>query len=474
MSRKSLASGRRWPVALAAGAWFGLAAKPASAHVKWFSQFSYEDQPLTLTEALTTTFWALVVLSLVTVAALVLLDRSASQQRWYQRIDQWMAGFSGSSWLVMRVGAFAMLLLCWQAEVLLALELDQPNEWVGWLQFVAALLLLFGRTTPIAGAMFIGMYFYAMVVFGVFHMLDYLMFIGVGYFLIVGGSKRDAVRESSLPVLYSTVGFCLMWLAAEKVIYPQWGLYILQGHPVLTMGLDHRFFLLGCALIEFSLGYLLLVCLFERPLALTITLTFFLTSMVFGRREVIGHTIIHTALVVFLIEGAGKHYRPPIKYPRQLGRRVAAAVAVFMVLLMSVLVPYAYGAAWQHGRAAAGHGAGHGAAHQPVDVTGDEAMSVTLEVSADAHAGWNGRLQTVGFRFTPEAASKAHVTGEGHAHLYIDGRKAGRLYGPWFHIESLPPGRRTVRVTLNANSHGVYRVDGEPVAAEVTVDVPRR
>ena len=39
-------------------------------------------------------------------------------------------------------------------------------------------------------------------------------------------------------------------------------------------------------------------------LALLITLVFFATTLVFGKLEVIGHTMLHAALIVFLIEGS--------------------------------------------------------------------------------------------------------------------------------------------------------------------------
>jgi hypothetical protein len=466
--RRPRASRRRLVAVASALAWAGLCVLPAAAHahVKWFSEFSYADQPLTLKDAGTPTFWGLVLLSIATIAALVVLERLANRARWYKAIDGWLSQFRGSGVVVMRIGAFATLLLSWQAGVLLAPELTEPAEWIGWLQFVAALLLLFRPTVPAAGLIFIGLYALGVAQFGMFHMLDYPLFLGVGYFLLVSQAKSVRLRESGLPVLYFTLGFCLMWLAAEKVVYPQWALYILQGHPELTLGLDHRFFLVSCALIEFSLGYLLVVCLFERPLALTITLTFFLTSSVFGRREVIGHTIIHTALIVFLIEGPGTQFKPPIKFTQRLWQRLALSVVGFAALLPAVLVPYAQAAQWKY-RQTVAHTVG---VHQPVEV-GDAlpTPTVSLEVFKDSESGWNLHVETTNFRFAPELAGRPHMPGEGHAHLYIDGRKAARIYGPWHHIGPLPPGRHELLVTLNANTHGAYTAGGAPIEARATI-----
>ncbi|HEX6041646.1 MAG TPA: hypothetical protein VFZ20_26575, partial [Longimicrobium sp.] len=121
----------------------------------------------------------------------------------------------------------------------------------------------------------------------------------------------------------------------------QWALYVLDQHPQLALGFDVRFFLLGAAFVEFSLGYLLIINLLQRPLALVITLVFFTTTLVFGKLEVIGHTPIHAALVVFLLEGQGSVYRPPITFHKRMGLRTAFAAVNFAVLLAILLPLYA-------------------------------------------------------------------------------------------------------------------------------------
>jgi hypothetical protein len=70
-----------------------------------------------------------------------------------------------------------------------------------------------------------------------------------------------------------------------------------------------------------------------------ITLVFFTTTLIFGKVEVIGHTPIHAALVVFLLEGPGRVYKPPIALHRGLGLRTAFAAVNFALLLGILLVP---------------------------------------------------------------------------------------------------------------------------------------
>ncbi len=112
-----------------------------------------------------------------------------------------------------------------------------------------------------------------------------------------------------------------------------------------------------------------------------------------------------------------------------------------------------------------GHSHGDG---ETFEATGD-APTLAVEVFEDPKSGWNLQLLTTDFTFAPEAASTEAVEGEGHAHLYIDGVKQGRIYGEWWHLGDLPEGDHEITVELSANDHRPYGVDGEPITATVTV-----
>ncbi|WMS43645.1 hypothetical protein RDV64_04390 [Acuticoccus sp. MNP-M23] len=114
-----------------------------------------------------------------------------------------------------------------------------------------------------------------------------------------------------------------------------------------------------------------------------------------------------------------------------------------------------------HGAAAGGGGHDHGLLNRPAG----NAPAVTMTVTPDTVSGYNIALQTTGFRFAPENAGKPDKPGEGHAHLYVNGAKVARLYGPWVHVPALPEGRVHLEVTLNANDHRTLAVDGLPIHA---------
>ena len=92
-------------------------------------------------------------------------------------------------------------------------------------------------------------------------------------------------------------------------------------------------------------------------------------------------------------------------------------------------------------------------------------MSVRIFVSKDAKMGYNLHVVTRRFRWSPWNASKRHIPGQGHAHLYVDGKKVTRLYGPWYYLGALDKGKHTIKVTLNGNDHGDY-VHGERMIAD--------
>lgn len=153
----------------------------------------------------------------------------------------------------------------------------------------------------------------------------------------------------------------------------------------------------------------------------------------------------------------------------------AASWAV-CALLFGGFGPGRLGSAWagEGHRPAVSHGATSGQ-HGTMEVGDVPAPpSVKVIVRKDPKAGWNLRAQVENFHFAPERASTTHVPGEGHAHLFIDGRKITRLYGEWYHIPALAPGVRKITVTLNANSHEDLTIKGKPISDTQEVRVPSR
>ena len=125
-----------------------------------------------------------------------------------------------------------------------------------------------------------------------------------------------------------------------------------------------------------------------------------------------------------------------------------------------------------HHGAPAGHAPQNGGHHhgRPLEVTGT-APAVSLALHPDANGAMNLQIMTTDFAFAPQAVNGPHVPGQGHAHVYVNGAKIARAYGPWMHMDNLPA-TGEIRVTLNANSHETLSVNGQPIAA--TIPIPAR
>ncbi|MFO7538905.1 MAG: hypothetical protein R6X32_12740 [Chloroflexota bacterium] len=332
-----------WMAPLLLATLFLLGVDNAQAHVKWFTDFSFGDEPRDFGQVIGPLFIGLTLLSALVIGGLVLVEGRLENVSWYKRLNDWLEGHRDQSVLIMRIGMGVTLLLSWQADTMLSPDLA-TGPVVGWIQFFLASLLLFQTTTPMAGLGVLGLYGLGIYEYGLFYMLDYLIFVGVGYYLIVTQIEDRRISGTAIPALYATLGFSLAWLALEKLVYPQWSLYILEQNPQLALGFDFQFFIYGAAFVELALGYLLIINLLQRPFSLVITLVFFTTTLVFGKVEVIGHTILHAALIVFVIEGPGRIYRAPITFHQRLPLRIAFAAVNFILFLILIMVPYIYGA----------------------------------------------------------------------------------------------------------------------------------
>ena len=110
------------------------------------------------------------------------------------------------------------------------------------------------------------------------------------------------------------------------------------------------------------------------------------------------------------------------------------------------------------------------------EITQETASKATLDIQKDPTGGFNVQVITSNFVWRPEMASMQHVPGEGHAHVYLDGRKIMRIYNEWFHLNtyqfSTRAGEQLLSIEFVGNDHAPYTIQGLPVGAEQVVDVP--
>lgn len=86
----------------------------------------------------------------------------------------------------------------------------------------------------------------------------------------------------------------------------------------------------------------------------------------------------------------------------------------------------------------------------------------TLEVShqlvnRDLHL----TLKVTNFTFSLENMGKENKDGEGHVHLYVDGKKVMKLFANSYVWKDMQPGQHLVTVELAHNNHDSYGVKQE-------------
>ena len=111
------------------------------------------------------------------------------------------------------------------------------------------------------------------------------------------------------------------------------------------------------------------------------------------------------------------------------------------------------------------------------EVSGKVAPKATLDLEKDPTGGFNVHVVTSNFIWRPEQASKEYVAGEGHAHVYLDGRKIMRIYSEWFHLNTYQfatrAGEQLLSIEFVGNDHAPYTMQGNPIGSEQIITVPR-
>lgn len=112
--------------------------------------------------------------------------------------------------------------------------------------------------------------------------------------------------------------------------------------------------------------------------------------------------------------------------------------------------------------------------HKMVNIPPDQPTpKVDLIVHSDARDGWNLELNVKNFKFTPEKVNQASQSyQEGHAHLYVNGKKITRIYSNWYYLPDLQPGENKITISLTGNGHEMLMVEGKEIKDTEIINVP--
>jgi hypothetical protein len=282
------------------------------AHVKWFVDFDITHPPQPIGEVLDGTFVKMFLVSVAACYLFFLGDRFIYEEGYLAEFDKKLKLFDNLASAMMRCAAgifFLSLFLWWflgaGASFYLTPELKTSSAFVPWIHLIMALSVISRRTTFITGIGIFLLYIAAAVNYGIFHLLDYVIFLGIGYFLSVSGASGKKWLMSGFVVLFACTGLTLVWAAVEKFAYAGWTDPVFEKSPHMLMGLSASNFMKLSGFIEFFVTFILLgaVSVIGRLVALGFMSIFVLAVFEFGVVDAIGHLMIVAILFVLIVRG---------------------------------------------------------------------------------------------------------------------------------------------------------------------------
>src|SRR5580698_10348202 len=283
-----------------------LAPGTAYAHVKWFAPYDVAQAPVDPTNVLNPTFIALLIFTLLLLWLLCSLERTAA-------------------------GTAAFFISIWaHGGIILTPELLTTSSLTEWLQFAIAFGMLFRITMPLSAVGIFILFGLGIWSYGLFHMMDYPIFLGDAIYLALFGLGRSTLFGlRALDIVRIGAAITLLWASIEKWAYPEWTYPILYAHKNLAMGLDPRFYMIAAGMVEFGLAFALLWTPLVRKMAAVVLTSMFVSAVFeFGKIDAIGHMVIIVILITIAADEGVAPKRSPVLAPLWL----SLALGLTMVL----------------------------------------------------------------------------------------------------------------------------------------------
>lgn len=107
-------------------------------------------------------------------------------------------------------------------------------------------------------------------------------------------------------------------------------------------------------------------------------------------------------------------------------------------------------------------------------VTEDPAPELALSwKNQPDQGGATLQLATSNFTFVRAGDGAEHSPNEGHAHVYLNGLKLGRVYEEAYKIGALSPGKYELTVALNTNDHRPYLMNSRIVSKTLEFELTK-
>ncbi len=328
----------------------------ANAHVKWFADYNLLCPPRSPYQIISGEYFLFFCLFVVPIMfAVAYIDNYLLGKRhlWpFRFLDELTDQAQPYFPMTLRLGVSAFFIAAASyGGFMLTPELKAHDNWVFAMHLAIAACALTHRTAFVAGLGIVLLYAYAVADFGLYHLLDYPIFLGVAIYLMIVslfGLEAAGVAHDTLRLC---TGVTLLWAGIEKFAFPEWSFGLLEARPGLTFGFGAEFYMVAAGFVEFCCAYLLITGMLSARAAALILLFFFVSAIYFfGLIDAIGHSAIIIVLTLLVLS------RNPIAYWFRvygLARTAAIQTLLFFGALILFIGMYYWGHQLSYGVAEA-------------------------------------------------------------------------------------------------------------------------
>ena len=318
------------------------------AHVKWFAPFDVNAAPKPIGEVLNAQFVKFFLASAVGVCAFFWADRTVYRRGLLAALHARLKQLDDVAILILRLSAAIFLFAVWAwymaygTAFYITPELRTYSAYVPWLQLALGFCALFRRTLPAVGVGIFALFALAVRDYALFHLLDYMIFLGLGYFFTVATLDRGKWRQSGFIVLFAATGITLLWAAMEKFAYPEWSYAMLRSHPGMLMGMQPETFMLLAGFVEFVVAFILLgaASVAGRIVALGFQAIFMLAIFEFGLLDAIGHLMIIAILFVLFLRGPTSAREILVLREKSVAMEVYFMTGLYFLAFVMIFIAY--------------------------------------------------------------------------------------------------------------------------------------
>ncbi len=270
----------------------------AQAHIKWFVEYNISNYPKSIWSVVTESYFiALLILSTVVMAISFIIDDKISPVYKLNKVSNMLSQYGSLFMRIMFALSFLSLGFIYPDRTLTP-ELISDHGYVQYANIIIAILILFRKTSAL-GAIGVGvLYFQSIYEYGLFHMIDYVVYLGIVVFFVFDSIVGDKYQAQLIQMLRVLISFSFLWGAVDKFTHPNLYYDLISQTPYIVFGFNQTFFVQTAGFVELCLAYLILSGRTAAKVAGAGLIGIVLVAIIpFGLIDAVGHMVFAMVLI---------------------------------------------------------------------------------------------------------------------------------------------------------------------------------